>query len=204
MPKKTSLITAALIIAGMALASTGAHSAETKAAEPPKAVTPAAAPPYERSEALLSVINPHNQIGDTGEVLWGTCVVCHKDTPAVKAKSIKEVNLYYPDNPDQLCRNCHTVKKHPGSEGISVTMSGYTAPDHLVVPSKTVLYNIRLSLKEIPMILPLDPKSGKILCATCHNPHERGLLPGRPDWGADYSMRIRSAGIDICQYCHRK
>lgn len=198
MPTKTSLITA-LIIAGMAIAGSAAHSAETKAA-----VTPAPAPPYERSEALLSVINPHNQIGDTGEVLWGTCVVCHKDTPDVKAKSIKDVNLYYPDNPDQLCRNCHTVKKHPGSEGISVTMSGYMAPDHLVVPSKTVTDNMKLSLKEIPMILPLDPKSGKLICVTCHNPHERGLLPGRPDWGADYSMRIRSAGLDICQYCHRK
>lgn len=204
MPTKTSLITAALIIAGMALASTGAHGAETKSAEPPKAVVTPMPAPYERSEALLSVINPHNQIGDTGEVLWGTCVVCHKETPDVKAKSIKDVNLYYPDNPDQLCRNCHTVKKHPGSEGISVTMSGYTAPDHLVVPSKTVTDNMKLSLKEIPMILPLDPKSGRILCATCHNPHERGLLPGRPDWGADYSMRIRSAGLDICQYCHRK
>lgn len=199
MPTKTSLITA-LIIAGMALASTAAHGAETKADAPLKPATP----PYERSEALLSVINPHNQIGDTGEVLWGTCVVCHKDTPDVKAKSIKDVSLYYPDNPDQLCRNCHTVKKHPGSEGISVTMSGYAAPDHLVVPSKTVVYNMRLSLKEIPMILPLDPKSGKLICVTCHNPHERGLLSGRPDWGADYSMRIRSAGLDICQYCHRK
>jgi len=154
----------ALIIAGMALASTGAHGAETKAAVPPKAaVVPSAPAPYERSEALLSVINPHNQIGDTGEVLWGTCVVCHKDTPDVKTKSIKEVNLYYQDNPDQLCRNCHTVKKHPGSEGISVTMSGYTAPDHLVVPSKVVTDNMKLSLKEIPMILPLDPKSGKLL-----------------------------------------
>lgn len=202
MPTKTSLITA-LIIGGVALASTGAHSAETKTEQPPAAASPAP-PPYERSEALLSIINPHNQIGDSGEVLWGTCVVCHKETPDVKAKSIKDVQLYYEDNPDQLCRNCHTVKKHPGSEGISVTMSGFTAPDHLVVPSKTVTYNIKLSLKEIPMILPLDPKSGKLLCATCHNPHERGLLPGRPDWGADYSMRLRSAGLDICQYCHRK
>lgn len=195
----------ALIASGLFMAAL-APMTESAAAEASKAVpAPAPPPPYERNEALMTAINPHNQIGDTGEVLWGTCVVCHKDTPDImKAKSIKEVNLYYPDDPDQLCRNCHTVRKHPGSEGISVTMSGYTAPDHLVVPSKTVTDNMRLSLKEVPMILPLDPKTGRIICVTCHNPHERGLLPGRPDWGADYSMRIRSAGLDICQYCHRK
>lgn len=200
MSRKTAFVTA-ILVGSLALFSSKALSAEVKAAEQPKP----SAPPYERSDAILTIMNPHNQISDTGEVLWGTCVVCHKETPDVKAKSIKDVKLYYEDNPDQLCRNCHAVKKHPGGEGtISATMSGYSAPDHLVVPSKVVTQNMRLSLKEIPMILPLDPKSGRILCATCHNPHERGLLPGRPDWGADYSMRLRSAGLDICQYCHRK
>lgn len=201
MPRKKALITA--LAAGiMALAAPGAIMAAEAPA--PAAVQTPAPPPYERSEALLSAINPHNQIGDTGEVLWGTCVTCHKGVPDIKARSIKNVKLYYEDDADKLCRACHTVKKHPGSEGISVTMSGYSAPDHLVVPSKTVAYNMKLSLKEIPMILPLDPKTGKLLCVTCHNPHERGLLPGRPDWGGDYNMRLRSAGLDICQYCHRK
>lgn len=203
MSRKSALISALIILGSLSLSPAGAASAEKKDAAPAQANVPAK-PPYDREEALLTVMNPHNQIGDSGEVLWGTCVVCHKETPDVKAKSIKDVKLYYDEDPDKLCRSCHVVKKHPGSEGISVTMSGYEAPDHLVVPSKTVLDNMRLSLKEVPMILPLDPKSGRIICATCHNPHERGLLPGRPDWGGDYSMRIRSAGLDICQYCHRK
>lgn len=179
---------------------TTASSAEIKP-EPPKEVKP----PYERAEALSTVINPHNQINDTGDVLWGTCVVCHTGTPDIKNnKNIGDVKLRFEEDPNQLCRNCHTVKVHPGSEGVNVTMSGYTAPDHLVVPPKHVAFNMKLSLKEIPMILPLDPKSGKIICATCHNPHEKGLLVGRADWGADSAMMLRSAGLDICQYCHRK
>jgi len=177
----------------------GASSA-LKAAEPQKEAPP---PPYERSDALLTAINPHNQIGETGEVLWGTCLICHKEVPDVKkAKSIEDVKLYFED-PVQLCRSCHTVAKHPASEGVTVAL-GFKAPDHLRVPPKRVVDNIRLMKKEIPLIMPLDPKTGKIICSTCHNPHERGLLPGRGDWGADYSRRLRSAGLDVCQYCHRK
>lgn len=179
----------------------GAALSAQKAAEPSKE-TP---PPYERAEALATVMNPHEQINDEGEVLWGTCVTCHKNVPDVqKEKSIKDVQLHFEDDPNQICRRCHTVKSHPGSEGISATMSGYVAPDHLVVPPKNIMLSMKLSLKELPMILPLDPKSGKIICSTCHNPHERGLLAGRADWGGDYNMRLRSAGLDICQYCHRK
>jgi hypothetical protein len=63
---------------------------------------------------------------------------------------------------------------------------------------------MRLEKKEVPVLIPLDPASGKIICSTCHNPHERGLLYGRADWGADQSVRLRSEGLDVCQYCHRK
>ncbi|MBI5586946.1 MAG: hypothetical protein HY889_01095 [Deltaproteobacteria bacterium] len=163
-------------------------------------------PPYPREQALRTVINPHEQINDEGEILWGTCTICHQNTPDVmKEKSIKDVQLHFPDDLNQICRRCHDVKPHPAGEGgVSATMSGFVAPNHLVVPSKPVQLSMRLSLKETPTILPLDPKSGKIFCSTCHNPHERGLLLGRADYGGDYTQRLRSAGLDICQYCHRK
>lgn len=186
--------------AGLALSGAVAVYAAEKP-DPPRE-TP---PPYERSEALSTIMNPHEQINDEGEILWSTCLICHQNVPDIqKDKSIKDVKLHFEDDPNQLCRNCHTVRIHPGTEGISATMSGYVAPDHLIVPPKNIMMSLRLAKKEIPMILPLDPKSGKIICATCHNPHERGLLVGRADWGGDYSMRLRSAGLDICQYCHRK
>lgn len=187
-----------ILLSGALLVSANAWSAEEEPKkDPPK-------PPYDRSEAIVSPINPHNQIGETGEVLWGTCVICHKGVPdPQKAKTIKDVQLYFED-PVQLCRSCHTVPKHPGSEGVSVMMSGFKAPDHLREPPKFVVDNIRLTMKEIPLMMPFDPKTGKIVCSTCHNPHERGLLPGRADWGADYRFRLRSAGLDVCQYCHRK
>lgn len=198
MSKLTRTLAALAVFSVMAAAPVGAATKQ----EPPKE----AAPEYDRAQALRTMINPHEQISDEGEVLWGTCAICHQDTPDIKAqKSIKDVKLHFGDEDlNQICVRCHQVKKHPGSEGVSVTMSGMVAPDHLTVPSKSISLNMRLTLKEIPTKLPLDPKTGKIFCATCHNPHERGLLPGKGDYGADSFMRLRSAGLDICQYCHRK
>jgi hypothetical protein len=161
--------------------------------------------PYEVKEALKTLINPHEQINDEGEVLWGRCLICHRNVPDPnKERSIKDVKLRYKEEIKDLCFRCHPVKIHPGSEGISPAMSGFVAPDHLVVPPRDKALNMRLSKKEVYTNIPLDPANGKITCATCHNPHERGVLSGRADWGADSSMRLRTEGLDICQYCHRK
>ncbi|MFQ5735610.1 MAG: hypothetical protein ACE5GY_01960 [Thermodesulfobacteriota bacterium] len=191
-----------LLLAGIIISAATASVAATKAPEAPAQVKP----PYDTEDALLSIMNPHEQIDDEGMVLWRSCLVCHTEVPDLKKKNtIKDVKVRYSDeNYNKICRSCHTVRKHPGSEGISATMASIVAPDHLVVPPKKIYMNIRLTKKEIPMMMPLDPETGKIICSTCHNPHERGLLPGRADWGGDYLVRLRSAGLEMCQYCHRK
>lgn len=194
--KKNIMIKAAFAAASVSLMWGVAFSAEKT--EPPP-------PPYSREEALKTPINPHEQINDLGEVLWENCLICHRAVPDIKKeKSIADVKLRFEDDLNGLCFSCHPVAKHPGKEDIGAAMSGMEAPDHLVVPSKTVQLNRRLAMKEVPTIIPLDPKEGKVVCVSCHNPHERGVLAGKADWGADSFMRLRSEGLDICQYCHRK
>lgn len=190
-----------IISAILVLAAGPAYSAEK--APSPKAPQTITRPPYAEAEAMNSIMNPHNQINDEGEVLWNTCQVCHKNVPDLKKdKNIKDVHLRS-DDLNEVCTRCHPPRPHPGGEGIEATMSTITAPDHLVAPSKKLYDNMRLALKETPLLLPMD-KTGKIVCSTCHNPHERGLLTGRADYGADSETRLRSAGLEICQYCHRK
>ena len=47
---------------------------------------------YTRAEMLKSLINPHEQINDEGEILWNKCYICHPSMPNIKkAKSIKDV-----------------------------------------------------------------------------------------------------------------
>ncbi len=194
------------VLTAVAVITAGASAHAAKKTEPPLPAVVAAAPPYDRALALKSMMNPHEQINDEGEVLWGTCTICHTGIPDIKGQTpLKDLSMRYSeDGLSAICMRCHQVPKHPGAEGVGVSMSGFAAPDHLTVPSSGVLLNMKLIVKDIQTILPLDPKSGKIICATCHNPHERGLLAGRADYGADHSFRLRSAGLDICQYCHRK
>lgn len=186
----------------MTVISGAAYAAEKKSPAAPVYIEP----PYDRAEAFKTIINPHEQINDEGEVLWGRCLICHKNVPDLRReKSVKDVKLRYKEDLKDLCFRCHPTKKHPGGEGtISATMSGFAAPDHLVVPKRDHVLNMRLIKKEIATIIPLDPAGGKITCITCHNPHERGVLSGRADWGADTPQRLRTEGLDICQYCHRK
>ncbi|OGQ52166.1 MAG: hypothetical protein A3J24_10740 [Deltaproteobacteria bacterium RIFCSPLOWO2_02_FULL_53_8] len=172
------------------------------AGEPPAAATSS----YTWHVMAKSIINPHEQINDEGDILWGKCLICHTNTPDVNLeKTIKDVSLRFED-PSEVCGRCHVLKPHPAGEATSaeVMMSGFVAPNHLVVPTKIIVSNMRFALKDMQTMLPLDPKTDKIICSTCHNPHERGVLFGRADFGADAVFRSRSATADICQSCHRK
>lgn len=209
MSSKCTKLFKSLLISGILIATASVSMAAKKPAEPAETAAPPAEkaePPYSRTEAVLSIINPHEQIDDEGHVLWRSCLVCHPVVPDITRKStIKDIKLRYADEDfNRLCKACHTVRIHPASEGINVTMADMTAPDHLVAPSSAVYLSMRRTKKDVPMEMPLDPANGKIICVTCHNVHERGLLPGRSDWGGDSLVRLRSMGLDICQYCHRK
>ena len=163
------------------------------------------APPYGREAALKILINPHEQINDEGEVLWAKCLICHRNVPNIREeRSIKDVKLRIEKEVKELCYRCHTVIKHPGAYGVTAALLGKPAPLHMIKMPPRKYDNLRIMLKEINTVMPFDPVTGKITCPTCHNPHERGLLVGRNNWGADSVRRFRSEGLDICQNCHRK
>ena len=151
------------------------------------------------------MINPHEQINDEGEVLWAKCLICHRNVPDIREeRSIRDVKLRIEKEVKEICYRCHTVIQHPAAEGVSATFIGRAAALHMVKPPMIMYNNLRLALKDINTIMPLDPATGKITCPTCHNPHERGLLVGKNNWGADSTRRLRTEGLDICQNCHRK
>jgi cytochrome c peroxidase len=62
------------------------------------------------------------------------------------------------------------------------------------------------SVKELGVILPLD-KEGKVTCPTCHNPHEKGVLPDEEAsaQGASekYRLRLAAQNLQICIACHK-
>ncbi len=192
----------AVLLAVMLAAPTG-FAADKEEATPP--AEPPSSAYYGREAVLKTLINPHEQINDEGEVLWGKCLICHRNVPDIKKeRSIKDVKLRFEKEMKEVCYRCHTVIQHPGAEGTTAALIGRPAGNHMIEPPQRIYMNMRLSQKDIRGMLPLDPNTGKITCPTCHNPHERGVLVGKAGWGADSVRRLRSEGLDICQYCHRK
>jgi cytochrome c peroxidase len=78
--------------------------------------------------------------------------------------------------------------------------------NHLRKPNKNILNNIKESEEEFGIVLPLN-RAGEITCSTCHNPHERGVLPKDKSnaQGASekYRLRLAAKNLQICIACHK-
>ncbi len=139
-------------------------------------------------------LNPHDQISDEGELNEQMCIVCHNVVPNRReVKSIRDVTFTVSEDLTLLCAGCHPPKPHPGGRW------------HLSQPSPWVLDFMKESEDRRSVILPLDPTNEKLVCATCHNPHERGVqVWQRADKGADRPKRLRTGepGDRICSVCH--
>ena len=73
---------------------------------------------------------------------------------------------------------------------------------HLRKPSDEVLSRIKQMEDQHGIILPLNGE-GMISCATCHNPHEKGVIPdiraGAKGAGEDKRQRLEEK---MCIKCH--
>lgn len=140
-------------------------------------------------------LNPHDQINDEGELMEDVCLYCHAKLPDPRVdKGIDSVKFVV-DDLKELCQRCHRDRAHPGGRFINF--------DHLVTPSPKIRFFMRHAEKKNNIALPLEPDTGKIFCATCHNPHERGVLRGRYGKGADEPQRLRlGSGFEVCGACH--
>lgn len=147
-------------------------------------------------------LNPHDQISDEGELNSKVCLVCHTVVPNRRlVRSIDDVQFNVPGSLNKLCLGCHPWRPHPAS-----SMFHFSGPNpHLVKPPEEIMERMQASQQKKNMVLPLDPASGEIFCATCHNPHERGVQQDEAaDRGADGVFRLRAAdGEDRgCTACH--
>lgn len=147
--------------------------------------------------------NPHEHVAEDGEIIAEKCRVCHSGSidELEEADSIDEVSFHTDDNLESICWGCHKWKPHPGGQFSFFKSS--EGPDHLVWPSDEVLFNIEQTLKEKNILMPLEPETGRVFCATCHNPHAKGVIKNSAAAkGAESKKRLRSKRI--CNNCHIK
>ena len=133
--------------------------------------------------------NPHKQIDPEGNVIKTRCLYCHAEAPDSSQTTWEDVQLI--GGFTELCMGCHyQAAKQPLHER------------HLRRPSEPILARMKLLQIEFNIVLPLDRK-GMITCSTCHNPHQKGLIPdqraGATGAGAAHRHRIQD---NLCIKCH--
>jgi len=144
-------------------------------------------------ERKYTMLDPHNQLTKDGKIIVEKCLYCHKEKPDELHEHFNEVKLI--GNLEVLCYRCHfkQSKFHPINA------------NHLRRPSDKTRAIMKASEKKFNIILPLNYK-GNITCPTCHNPHERGVLPAGQanSKGASEKYRLRMAAekLQICVACH--
>jgi hypothetical protein len=153
-------------------------------------------------EAKYKMLDPHNQLDENGEIIEEKCLYCHAERPDEKRATFKrtvgvhgsEVKLI--GDLEVLCYRCHYKQStlHP------------IRADHFREPSTKTLEIMKESEKTLGIILPLNYE-GEITCVTCHNPHERGVIPSEraASEGASEKFRLRLHGEpgEICVACHK-
>jgi len=139
-------------------------------------------------------LNPHEMVA--GDPAKPTCLLCHASIPVADERGRLVVDFNMPDKLNDTCLGCHNIRAHPG-RSIAAKPGGWS---HLALPSAEVQRNMQLTVAKYGSVLPLDPYSGQVFCATCHNPHDDGLegYPVATPPGSEHRLRVN----DICQACH--
>ena len=160
--------------------------------------------------------NPHDQL-EGGKPKTDTCGWCHADVPLVGAQPAEGASYGLRAKAAALCRNCHVVaQSHPVAGHLDATpsadmvqyMSAYEMKSKMRLPFAQLL-EIARATKRTPRSIPLG-EDGHITCYSCHNPHEKGLLPGgnpravgaEPKRATNHRLRIPQGSV--CVACHQK
>jgi hypothetical protein len=141
-------------------------------------------------EKKYKMLDPHNQFDADHNIVVEKCLYCHVEKPNVEFSTFEDVELV--GNLEVLCQRCHGERDHPSGK------------NHLRVPSANTLRIMREGERLFNIVLPLDD-NGKVSCPTCHNPHEKGVIPAERAGakGASEKFRHRLPG-NICMACHQK
>ncbi len=112
--------------------------------------------------------NIHLMLDKQGEIKKKNCTFCHEEVPERdKQPTIKDVKLRLPLQ--TICLGCHLKDPH------------FNAVEHQVKPAQeAMLKRIKVNSKKQGIIVPLTDKN-EVVCVSCHNPHEYGVLdPNTP------------------------
>jgi ubiquitin len=134
--------------------------------------------------------NPHKQLDENKQIIEVRCLYCHFEVPDVKKSTHEDIKLI--GDFVMVCDRCHNKASEKSLHA-----------SHLRVPSGKVFASIKQVEIKFGIVLPMD-KNGKITCATCHNPHEKGVIPKDREGAKGSDSLHRQRILDnICMQCHQ-
>ena len=142
-------------------------------------------------------ISPHNQIDRGGLLKSDSCLFCHTSAPFTSTGGAVSQTPALRTEPERLCMSCHTKHWDYFPEG---------HVEHPMPP--TMLRELESAGGAKARRLPLN--QNRVMCYTCHNPHEPGVFAAGSDAGAfaastdDAKVLLRMNRADLCVACHPK
>ena len=121
--------------------------------------------------------NIHMLRDSRGELKKEQCLFCHREKPDEKEDGFDDVEFRI--EPEDLCYGCHLEAPH------------LNAANHIRKPDEKMRRRIREAEEKHGVILPLDAQ-GRIMCATCHSPHQAGVI----DRNKPAGRQVEDANLD--------
>lgn len=138
---------------------------------------------------LIGLLNPHDHVDSRGKKDRIKCLFCHSSLPEGMPGWM--VRRQFDDETvNQLCLLCHPDRyqeSHP------------MAP-HFLSPSRAVSAALETSEERIGITFSLF--NDRVVCITCHNPHQDGVIENPKPAGEAAPLRRLRVGADICVGCH--
>jgi len=151
-------------------------------------------------ESLHQRRNPHRMLDDGGRPHADACAFCHAENLTTRTTQPRAGTPHLRSDEITLCGACH--QSHPD----------FFTPGHIGATFRNETCSKALQRNaEAPNPLPV-PDGRRIVCSTCHNPHQHGVFPtgnplamGAMDPAAPGGMvPLRISGAGLCSNCHGK
>jgi hypothetical protein len=120
--------------------------------------------------------NVHAMLDDRGQLKEDHCTYCHEAVQKDRDRPLKPAEYRLRLPPEKLCYGCHYKTPH------------FNAMEHqLAKPKESMRRHMRESERSHGIVLPLSAE-GKLMCPTCHTPHQYGVIdPARNPAGTQAS-----------------